>query len=151
MAHKTLIDGTAYEINGGKTLINGTAYEIKGGKTLVGGTVYDIEFTVVVTIVPCNSSTADYKITIDGQTYDNTIEAPIEIVVPKGTLVNCSVMPAMLVKASIYVGDIFNRTEVATSEKNSGVYATYTHELVEDTTITMGNSLGTIYITIEEN
>lgn len=44
MAHKTLIDGTAYEITGGKTLVGGTAYGISGGKTLVGGTAYDISF-----------------------------------------------------------------------------------------------------------
>jgi hypothetical protein len=44
MAHKTLINGTAYEITGGKTLVGGTAYEITGGKTLVDGTVRDIEF-----------------------------------------------------------------------------------------------------------
>ena len=45
MAHKTLIDGTAYEISGGKTLIDGTAYGISGGKTLIGGTVYEVGFS----------------------------------------------------------------------------------------------------------
>lgn len=44
MAHKTLIDGTAYSISGGKALVDGTAYSIKNGKTLVGGTAYGIEF-----------------------------------------------------------------------------------------------------------
>lgn len=44
MAHKTLIDGTAYEVKGGRTLINGTGYSIKGGRTLVDGTGYDISF-----------------------------------------------------------------------------------------------------------
>lgn len=42
MAHKTLIGGTDYEINGGETLIDGTAYLIKNGKTLVSGTAYDV-------------------------------------------------------------------------------------------------------------
>lgn len=42
MAHKTMINGTAYKISGGKTLVNGTAYKIKGGKTLVNGTAYNI-------------------------------------------------------------------------------------------------------------
>ena len=46
MAHKTLIDGTAYEISGGKTLVNGTVYSIKNGKTLVDGTAYDVIFVV---------------------------------------------------------------------------------------------------------
>lgn len=44
MAHKTLVNGTSYEIGGGKTLVNGTAYSISGGKTLVGGTAYEIGF-----------------------------------------------------------------------------------------------------------
>ena len=44
MAHKTLVNGTSYEISGGKTLVNGTAYSISGGKTLVGGTSYGIGF-----------------------------------------------------------------------------------------------------------
>ena len=44
MAHKTMIDGVAYEISGGKTLIDGTAYSIKNGKTLVGGTAYEVGF-----------------------------------------------------------------------------------------------------------
>ena len=42
MSHKTLVNGTSYEISGGKTLVNGTAYSISGGKTLVGGTAYSI-------------------------------------------------------------------------------------------------------------
>lgn len=44
MAHKTLMDGTAYEINGGKTLVGGSAYSIDKGKTLVDGTAYEIGF-----------------------------------------------------------------------------------------------------------
>lgn len=44
MAHKTMIGGTAYEVQGGKTLVDGTAYEIQGGKTMVDGTVRDISF-----------------------------------------------------------------------------------------------------------
>lgn len=50
MAHITKVNGTAYEISGGKTLINGTAYGIAGGRTLVGGTGYDISFLFSFTI-----------------------------------------------------------------------------------------------------
>ena len=39
-----MIDGTAYDISGGKTLVNGTAYSVKNGKVLIGGTAYDISF-----------------------------------------------------------------------------------------------------------
>ena len=44
MAHKTLVNGTAYEVKGGKCLVNGTAYSIKKGRTLINGTGYDITF-----------------------------------------------------------------------------------------------------------
>ena len=44
MAHKTLVNGTAYEVKGGKCLVNGTSYAIKKGRTLIGGTGYDITF-----------------------------------------------------------------------------------------------------------
>ena len=33
MAHKTLVNGTAYEIKGGKALVGGTGYAIKKGRT----------------------------------------------------------------------------------------------------------------------
>ena len=50
MAHKILIGGTAYEVNGGKCLVNGTAYSIKKGRTLIGGTGYDITFGQVMPV-----------------------------------------------------------------------------------------------------
>ena len=48
--HKTIVNGTAYEVTGGKCLVNGTSYDIKKGRTLIGGTGYDITFQSVVTI-----------------------------------------------------------------------------------------------------
>ena len=42
--HKTLINGTAYEVKGGKCMVDGTVYSIKKGRTLIGGTGYDINF-----------------------------------------------------------------------------------------------------------
>lgn len=42
--HKTLVNGTIYEVKGGKCLVNGTGYDIKKGRTLIGGTGYDITF-----------------------------------------------------------------------------------------------------------
>lgn len=44
MAHKTFVNGTAYEVSGGRTLVNGTGYKIDKGRTLVNGTGYDISF-----------------------------------------------------------------------------------------------------------
>ena len=40
--HKALVNGTVYEVKGGKCLVNGTSYDIKKGRTLIGGTGYDI-------------------------------------------------------------------------------------------------------------
>ena len=45
MAHKTLIDGTAYDVTGGRCLVDGTGYGIQKGRTLVDGTGYDVSFT----------------------------------------------------------------------------------------------------------
>ena len=45
MSHKTLVNGTVYEVNGGKCLVNGTAYDIKKGRTLINGTGEDIVFS----------------------------------------------------------------------------------------------------------
>lgn len=56
MAHKTLINGTAYEISGGKTLVNGIGYSIDKGKTLVGGTAYNISFGVSIGSLPVGNS-----------------------------------------------------------------------------------------------
>lgn len=44
MAHKTLVNGTAYTVKGGKCMVNGTVYNILKGRTLIGGTGYDIKF-----------------------------------------------------------------------------------------------------------
>lgn len=43
-AHKTLVNGTAYTVQGGKCLVNGTVHNILKGRTLIGGTGYDITF-----------------------------------------------------------------------------------------------------------
>ena len=42
MGHKTLINGTAYEIIKGKSMISGTTYEITKGKSMISGTTYEI-------------------------------------------------------------------------------------------------------------
>ena len=40
--HKTLINGTAYTVKGGKCMVNGTVYNILKGRTLIDGTGWDI-------------------------------------------------------------------------------------------------------------
>lgn len=54
--HKTLIDGTGYEIKSGRALIAGTGYDIKKGRTLIGGTGYDISFGTPVGELPAKTS-----------------------------------------------------------------------------------------------
>lgn len=54
--HKTLIDGTGYEIKSGRVLIAGTGYDIKKGRTLIGGTGYDISFGTPVGELDVGSS-----------------------------------------------------------------------------------------------
>ena len=44
MSHKTLIDGTGYNISGGNTLVGGTGYGVSGGKTLIDGTGFNVNF-----------------------------------------------------------------------------------------------------------
>lgn len=44
MAHKTLVNSTAYDITGGKTLVDGTSYSVNNGKVLIDGTEHDISF-----------------------------------------------------------------------------------------------------------
>ena len=56
MAHKAKVNGTVYEIAGGKTSVNGTGYDIKNGRTLVGGTGYEISVRSTIGNLPVGSS-----------------------------------------------------------------------------------------------
>lgn len=96
MAHKTMVDGVAYEITGGKTLVNGTGYAIKSGKTLVGGTAYEVGFGKPIPIITITGDDADgysyTSVTINGITYtsrryDGTT---VSVEVEAGTVISCS-------------------------------------------------------------
>lgn len=67
MAHKTLVNGTVYEVNGWKCLVNGTAYSIKKGRTLIGGTGEDIVFSSVSPILDENDWTTIREVSDAGQ------------------------------------------------------------------------------------
>lgn len=54
--HKTLIDGTGYEIKSGRVLIAGTGYDVKKGRTLIDGTGYDIKLGTPVGELPVGTS-----------------------------------------------------------------------------------------------
>ena len=55
MAQKTLVNGTAYEITGGRTLVDGTGYSIPGGRTLIDGTGYSVSFSTPCTVAMSGS------------------------------------------------------------------------------------------------
>ena len=67
MAHKTLVNGTVYEIMGGKCLVNGTSYNIKKGRTLINGTGEDIVFSSVSLILDENDWTTIREVSDAGQ------------------------------------------------------------------------------------
>lgn len=58
--HKTLVNGTAYEIKGGKCMVNGTVYNILKGRTLIGGTGYDITFPEPLDLISFTINLTNY-------------------------------------------------------------------------------------------
>ena len=54
-AHKTLVNGTAYEVKGGKCMVGGTVYNILKGRTLIAGTGADVAFESGYTYVINNT------------------------------------------------------------------------------------------------
>ena len=68
-SHKTLIDGTWYDLKAGKCLVGGTAYSVKKGRVLVNSTGYDIPFSSGIPIgtLPVGSVV---KIGVNGKSYD---------------------------------------------------------------------------------
>lgn len=93
MSHKTMVNGTVYEIDGGKTLIDGVAYSIDKGKTLVGGTAYEVGFaqpvaTITLPMIYWVKSSLAYLM-IDGVKYTNSTYATQTLEVPIGTIVEC--------------------------------------------------------------
>lgn len=67
MSHKTLVNGTACEVKGGKCLVNGTAYSIKKGRTLINGTGEDIVFSSVSPILDETDWTTIREVSDAGQ------------------------------------------------------------------------------------
>lgn len=125
--HKTLVNGTAYEVKGGKCLVNGTAYSIKKGRTLIGGTGYDIPFgsnKIKVTITAPKTGYA--SVTIGGVRYSSAAELEVD----PGTAINCVVKgSATNVKGYIYrngkaVGS--SNAYSMTAEKDVSIELTYT-------------------------
>ena len=62
MAHKTLINGTAYAVKGGRDLIAGTGYAKKQGKTLIDGTEHAISFGIPMNTTITITGTSSHAI-----------------------------------------------------------------------------------------
>ena len=67
MAQKAMVDGTVYELSGGKTMVDGTAYTINGGKTMVDGTIYEISMAQPITVT--------IRLNVDSMNYGNLAES----------------------------------------------------------------------------
>lgn len=85
MAHKTLIDGTAYEVKGGRCLVDGTVYGIQKGRTLVDGTAFDVSFVgapipVTITVVAGIATVIGTYVLINGVKYYDS-DATTEVLV----------------------------------------------------------------------
>lgn len=82
-----LMNGTNYQVGGGKALIGGTVYSIEQGKTLIDGTAVDIvqkktEY-VTVTIVNGGSGYNTNRVKYNGTLYS----APKTLTVEKGEVI----------------------------------------------------------------
>ena len=126
-AHKTLVNGTVYTVQGGKCMVNGTVYDIKKGRTLIGGTGYDILFgsnKIKVTITAPKTGYA--SVTIDGVRYSSAAELEVE----PGTAIKCEVKgSATNVKRYIYRnGELVSSGNAysMTAEKDVSIELTYT-------------------------
>lgn len=118
--HRTIMDGTVYEIKGGKTLIDGTAYSIDKGKTLIDGTAYEVGFAEMVTITLTGTTYA--YVEYNGTQY----KAPATFEVAVGDQIYLQTNPAPR-GGYIYL----NGTQVATGSGS----AQYSYTVTCDATI----------------
>lgn len=138
MAHKTLINGTSYEITGGRAMVDGTGYEIKSGKTLVGGTAYEVGFAppvVKLTVISTDGATPWWRLDTE---YNREDTGTFEIT-PSQTLV-VRVRAAWITSTSFKQAKIYlNGTQVGQSGANPGSSTTgsYTIDLTGLTEVTL--------------
>ena len=142
-SHKTLIDGTAYVVKGGRDLIAGTGYAKKQGKTLIDGTAYKIGFSRTVTITITGDGGGGREltsVTIDGVKYIRT--ATVEAIT--GTEIVCYAANGGWNYGEIYL----NGTVVARGSSHGG--ARYTYIVKSDMEIKIQTDMwftGSIYLT----
>ena len=125
-----LIDGTSYELTGGKTLKDGAAYSIAGGKALVSGTGYDISISKKLS-VDIQGTFAYTTVSIAGVSY--TAAGVVKAEPNTQVTVSVSGSPSAITNSAIY----YNGSKVATGKKSGTTFipATYSFTLKSDTTI----------------
>lgn len=136
MAQKTMIDGTAYEISGGKSMVDGTVYSIAKGRTMVDGTGYDILFgssTIVVNITGSGSSTNCYA-QINNVSYYQATSLEIE----RGTTIS---LTARGTSTGATLSKIYLNGKVVANATSSNYSATYD--------FTPGDNVSTVDIDME--
>lgn len=138
MAHKTLIDGTAYAVKGGRDLIAGTGYAKKQGKTLIDGTEHAISFGIPLnTITPgailfINESGSPVPFYIAKHDYESGLNgAGRTLVVRK----DCYDMRSFASPEAS-----FPQNNYATSSLDSWIRGTYTNFLDIDTRALIGTT-----------
>ena len=137
--HKTLIDGTGYNITSGKTLINGTGYDVIGFKTLLDGTAYDHEIkkpTIKVTIYDSASNTSYSKYSIGGVTYTPSAHQTLEVEI--GTKIICYVKSNSSSTALITYNGTHKVNATSTSWKSYSFTATHNVGIYDDSSTTRG-------------
>lgn len=136
MAHKTLIDGTAYAVKGGRDLIAGTGYAKKQGKTLIAGTARDIVLKkteyVTVTIVNGGSGSNTNQVKYNGTLYS----APKTLTVEKGEVIQLKYGGEYNHTGSVFINNVRKA-----SSGSSVLWYNYT--VNSDVTVTLYTSIQT--------
>lgn len=138
MAHKTLIDGTAYAVKGGRELIAGTGYAKKQGKTLIDGTEHAISFGIPLsTITPgailyLNESGSPVPFYIAKHDYESGLNGAGRTLVVRR---DCYDMRAFMSD-----GGSFPQNNYATSSLDSWLIGPYTNFLDIDTRALIGTT-----------
>lgn len=106
-AHKTLINGTAYTVKGGKCMVNGTSYDIKKGRTLIGGTGYDITFEETIGKTWTFNSTVNFPASTPTILYANFTSNGT-----KFKAFNCDVIAGALNLSYLYLNQDASHTQL---------------------------------------
>ena len=148
MAHKTLVNGTAYTVKGGKCMVGGTAYSVKKGRTLINGTGYDVALDRKLKVTITGIGNATYAwVEIDGVRYTG----PATVEVDEKTAITCYAKTSYpMTNAGIYI----NNTLVAATSTAGNYSVVYNIDATADMSIELvygtvgpGYLRGSVYIT----